>query len=414
MNYEASRAGQARPLHPGQAKHVLVVCVFACCIAAHIARGEMPLAVPVDGKPFPGELSAVDAKWQLTFSADGKPRILPAAQLVRWGAFAEPTRGPIVALADGGLLAVDTSSSAVLRADKESLTVDAKSLARLKLPLEALAGIVFQPPGARQERDLLLDRVLHAAGNSDRLLLDNGDELTGLLEAIDSEAVKLQAEAGPLRIETPRIIAVIFNPALRQKPKQQPLRAWAGFADGSRLLADRLLVDESLTITTSLGHTWKTSPKGLVALQPLGGRATYLSDLKPAEYRHTPWLALLWPFQADRNVTGGRLRCGGRLYLKGLGVHSKAELIYALDGQYRRFDAELGIDDSTAGRGSVQFRVHVDGQEKFASKTIRGGGTAVPISVDLSGAKRLELIVDFADRADVLDHADWLDARLVK
>ena len=389
--------------------------MFAWCIAAHIARGETPLAVPVDGQRFPADLIAADAKWQLTFSADGKPRILPAADLVRWGALAEPTRGPIVALADGGLLAVDTSSSAVLRADKESLTVDSKLFARLKLPLESLAGIVFQPPGGPQERDLLLDRVLRAAGDSDRLLLDNGDELTGLVEAIQSETVQLHAEAGTGKIETPRVVAVIFNPALRQKPKQQPLRAWAGFADGSRLLADRLLLDESaVRITTALGHTWKTSPKSLVALQPLGGRAVYLSDLKPAEYRHTPWLALTWPFQADRNVTGGRLRCGGRLYLKGLGLHSKAELIYALDGAYRRFDAELGIDDSTAGRGSVQFRVLVDGQEKYSSKTIRGGGTAVPISIDLSGAKRLELVVDFADRADVLDRADWLGARLVR
>jgi NPCBM/NEW2 domain len=36
----------------------------------------------------------------------------------------------------------------------------------------------------------------------------------------------------------------------------------------------------------------------------------------------------------------------------------------------------------------------------------------VPISVDLAGAKRLELIVEYADHADVLDCADWLDARL--
>jgi hypothetical protein len=37
-----------------------------------------------------------------------------------------------------------------------------------------------------------------------------------------------------------------------------------------------------------------------------------------------------------------------------------------------------------------------------------------PISVDLSGAKQLDLVVDYADRADVLDHADWLNARLIK
>ena len=36
------------------------------------------------------------------------------------------------------------------------------------------------------------------------------------------------------------------------------------------------------------------------------------------------------------------------------------------------------------------------------------------ISVDNDGAKRLDLVVDFADRADELDHANWLNARLVR
>ena len=181
-------------------------------------------------------------------------------------------------------------------------------------------------------------------------------------------------------------------------------------------------------------------------------------------------------------MTGGWLRCGGRLYLKGLGVHSRARLVYNLaeakaqgaegagrgaenvgrgawgvgrdgsplppgEGQKSgsprplgegqgvrgtkptasdqrpvvsgqgvratRFCADLGIDDSTAGQGSVQFHVLVDGQEKFTSKTIRGGDAPVPVSIDLTGVKRLELLVDYADRGDVLDHADWLNARLI-
>jgi hypothetical protein len=37
-----------------------------------------------------------------------------------------------------------------------------------------------------------------------------------------------------------------------------------------------------------------------------------------------------------------------------------------------------------------------------------------PISVDVRGGKRLSLIVDFAERGDELDHADWLNARLVQ
>jgi len=62
----------------------------------------------------------------------------------------------------------------------------------------------------------------------------------------------------------------------------------------------------------------------------------------------------------------------------------------------------------------VRFRVFVDGREKAASATIRGGDKPVPLRVDLAGAKRLDLVVDFADRGDQLDHADWLNARLIR
>ena len=43
-----------------------------------------------------------------------------------------------------------------------------------------------------------------------------------------------------------------------------------------------------------------------------------------------------------------------------------------------------------------------------------GLGEPVPLSADLNGAKRISLLVDFADRGDERDHADWLNARLVR
>ncbi|MFH1919148.1 MAG: NPCBM/NEW2 domain-containing protein, partial [Planctomycetota bacterium] len=199
-----------------------------------------------------------------------------------------------------------------------------------------------------------------------------------------------------------------------QAPQRQGVHAVAGFRDGSRLVGDRLVVgEESLKIDLSGGLTWTAALEDLVSLQPLGGRVTYLSDLKADGYRHVPFLDLQWPYRTDRNCSGGMLRSGGRLYLKGLGVHSAARLSYLLAKPYDRFQAELGIDDDTAGLGSVRFRVFVDGEEKHTSDTIRGGTPPVPVSVDLAGAKRFDLIVDFADRADEQDHANWLDARLV-
>jgi hypothetical protein len=313
-------------------------------------------------------------------------------------------------LADGGLLAADITG-----ADKDNLTAESDLLGTLKLPLETLAGIVFHVPSGKQDRDKLLDRVARAGGDADHLLLDNGDDLAGLVETLESEKVRIKAEVGPVEVETKRTVALIFNPALRRKPAADGLRAWVGLGDGSRVLATRLAVaGSSAEITSALGPVWKTTPGDLVFVQPLGGRAVYLSDLKPAEYRHLPYLDLPWPYQRDRNVSGGWLRAGSRPFLKGLGVHSAARLSYDLDQPYQRFQAELAIDDSTGGSGSVGFRVFVDGKVKFASGPVRGGAAPVPLSVDVAGAKRLDLVVDYGERGDELDHADWLDARLVK
>ncbi|NLE37378.1 MAG: hypothetical protein GX621_05070, partial [Pirellulaceae bacterium] len=144
------------------------------------------------------------------------------------------------------------------------------------------------------------------------------------------------------------------------------------------------------------------------------GRAVYLSDLRPDEYRHAAFLDLPWDYRNDRNAGGGRLRSGGRAYLKGLGLHSAARITYLLDEPYQRFQAELGIDDATGGGGSAIFRVFVDGQQQFNSDILRGRMTPVPVSLDLVGATRLDLIVEYADRGDQLDYADWLDARLIR
>jgi hypothetical protein len=67
--------------------------------------------------------------------------------------------------------------------------------------------------------------------------------------------------------------------------------------------------------------------------------------------------------------------------------------------------------------GSVVFRVLLPGADGgwttvYRSPTIRGGSAITPISVDVGKARRMALIVDFADRGDVLDYANWLNARL--
>jgi hypothetical protein len=378
--------------------------------AGQVALAATADAVPVEGPAFAAELAGVDAQWQVALRTGDRSRTLPAAELVRWGSPAEVRQGPLVMLADGGFVAAE-----VIEADKETLSVDSDLFGLVKLPLESLAGIVFQSPSDRQARDALLDQVAKAAGRTDQTILANGDQLTGRIDAIKGGTLKLQADVGPASVEISRVKVLIFNPALRQRNAVQGLLAIVGFRDASRLIARRLEVDrQSVSLDLAGGMKLQSNrPQDLVLLEPRAGRVDYLSDLKPSGYRQIPFLDLPWPFQADHNVTGGMLRAGGKPYLKGLGMHSAARLTYLLEKPYRRFQAELAIDDATGGQGSVRFRVLLDGREKLATGIVRGRMPPLPVSIDLAGVKRLDLIVDYADRADEMDHADWLAARLI-
>src|SRR5262249_32476971 len=109
---------------------------------------------------------------------------------------------------------------------------------------------------------------------------------------------------------------------------------------------------------------------------------------------------------------------------KGLGVHSHSRLTYALTSPgapYSRFEALVGLDEKTGGRGSVHIRVLTDGKPRDLgttrgrkSVTLTGKSEPLAISVTLKGARELTLEVDFGPGGDVGDHVDWVDARLVR
>ena len=100
-------------------------------------------------------------------------------------------------LADGGLLAADVPG----RQGTPHRRV--RSAGPLKLPLESLAGIVFHPPADRPSATACWIASSVPRGETDRLLLDNGDEVTGLVERIaDDTHPAIKAEAGRLTVAT--------------------------------------------------------------------------------------------------------------------------------------------------------------------------------------------------------------------
>lgn len=375
----------------------------------------LPELVPVDGPRSRARLVGADADWKLSFAGEGGSQTIAAADLAWWGAPREPAGGPLVILADGGLLVANLES-----VGREKLAVESPTLGPLELKLGDVAAVALSPPGSAPRRDRWLDELRAVRGDTDELWLDNGDRLKGTLKAVRPEAIEFETEVGPTTLEIARIAAVVFNPALATRQEPSGLRALVGLADGSLLVAGELLLTPTKNkvnlakITTVGGLMGQCSAVELVYVQPLGGRVDYLSDLEPQSYRHIPFLSAAWPFRADRSASGRWLRTADRWWPKGVGMHSAARLTYDLTPEHQRFEAELAVDAEALQRGSVVCRVYVDNKERYVSEVLRGGAAPQSISVDVRGGKRVSLIVDFADRADELDFADWLAARLVR
>jgi len=95
---------------------------------------------------------------------------------------------------------------------------------------------------------------------------------------------------------------------------------------------------------------------------------TYLSDLPFVGTPTNGW----GPVERDKSVgedqagDGGPIMIKGVTYAKGLGVHSYSEITFNLNGQYKSFLSDIGLDDEKTG-GSVTFQVWVDGVLKFDS-----------------------------------------------
>jgi NPCBM/NEW2 domain len=399
---------------------LLVLCwMVTVSTVAHAA--EPPLGIPAEGVAFRGQLIAADGSvWKLRFADAAARREIAGADLALWGGFVEPAHGLRVLLAGGGLVVLDAA-----QIKGEQLRGESQLFGTLDLPLELIAGILFRSSLDRVGDDQLAARIDASVGQTDRVLLENGDELTGTIAGLEDKVLSLQTGADrvgadKVDVEAKTIAAVIFNPTLIHKSRPSGLRALVGFSDGSRVTAIAITADKNnAQIKLIGGAVLKCSTDAIAALQPLGGRAVYLSDLKPASYRHIPYLQLAWPFFADRSVLGGQLRAGGKIYAKGLGMHSPARITYDLDRPFRRFEAEVAIDAEAGPGGSAVFHVFTDDgsgawQERATSETIRGGDPPATLSVDVTGAKRISLLVDFADHGDELDHADWLNARLVR
>jgi hypothetical protein len=143
-------------------------------------------------------------------------------------------------------------------------------------------------------------------------------------------------------------------------------------------------------------------------IEPVGGDAVPLSRLGAINSRQSRGR-----FLNHTNAAGATLSIGKNTYDDGIGTHATSFVEYPLAGQFERFEVTVGVDGSTEGRGSVVFRVYVDGKLRADTGVVNGFDAAKTLTVDgLGTAERLILSVTDAGDGDRHDLANWVDGRL--
>jgi hypothetical protein len=376
------------------------------------------LVVPRNDDTFPAELARIDESWNITFRTETGYREYAAADLVRWGGRDDQRRGILVILADASSLVADA-----VDIDGDRLRTTCPLWGEVSLSRNQVRGILFAPPLGEPQFDRLLDRIRAASAEVTRVLLHNGDTISGQMVSLDEQGATVRVLGRDTKMGAEQVTALVFPTVSQPRSAGNGVCCLLGFRDGSVVRATQAtLNDGRLRLTTAGGLRLSSLAQidmqyETKLVQTIEGGVTYLSDLVPVGYRHQPFLALARPLGVNRCVTGGQLRAQGLIFDKGLGMTSASRVAYRLDGQYQRIAAQLAIDDRAGQGGSVIFRVFTrtrqDGwREAYASPMVRGGETPLPISVGVGEAESMALVVEYADRVDELDYANWLDARL--
>jgi alpha-galactosidase len=117
--------------------------------------------------------------------------------------------------------------------------------------------------------------------------------------------------------------------------------------------------------------------------------------------------------RADLTPLGDAIRLAGQGHDYGVGILANSRMEFLARGQFTRFTAKVGVDDSSAaGEAPVVFAVYGDGKLLFESAALRRGVTPAPVDLDISGVEVLELVARGPHAAAGPLLVAWADARL--
>ena len=396
----------------------------------------------LDGRELTGKLHALTGESVVLTTADGQVEIA-ADQIVRLDRDAasvrhEPNSPVKLELVDGSIVLgnrVTVQGNQV----RGSFPSTGEFVVRRDM-VRALRWFDHDPPVHEEEFEKVnrqWEKYLAADALSDRIVIrrrrdtDSGvmtdlRVLQGVLHEVTDQSVRFEFKQR--NIDVPRkekVEGVIYYHSAGH-PFEPALCTLLG-VHGSRIIAqDVRWVDGTIQCRTVVGGDFQFPWEDLRSIDFSQGKIVFLSDLEPESVDWTPFvtagrshalLESLYAPRRDRNFDGGplqlRIEDVTRQFKKGLAIHSRSEIVYRLERQFRRLVALAGIEPTLIPQGNVKLIIMGDGDPLFES-SVAGNAEPISLDVDISGIRRLRIIVDFGADLDIADHLILCEGKVTK
>ena len=267
------------------------------------------------------------------------------------------------------------------------------------------------------------DLIANPATNKDKVVVatEAGQRVVeGVLESVSPEKVKIvyNGKSRSISFGKVKIESIVVADLELERPRG--LVAKVQLSDGSSVHGVVDYADsEVFVLKTTGGNSIRIPCESVSQISIQSSSIAFLSSLTPQQVDQSVQFTLQRTWQRNRSVGGNPLsiRFSGSnkvaRFENGLGTQAYTRLVFLNEGGFDRFRATVGIDAETEGRGDCRMSVVGDGINLW-EKRVRGTDDPLPISVDISGMRMVELIVRPGEQFDLADHANWCEARFTK
>jgi hypothetical protein len=380
---------------------------------------------PVVGEPLKGEVVRLDDR-EVVFAQGDKKTTKPVKELLKID-FREQAKLPadkpygLAELTDGTLLHF---GAATLKGRTLQLALLAGP--KIELPTTVVANLLMDASKDEHRRDWK-SRVLNLRGkeaivvkraervSSIECVLGEGDE-TGTAIAF---AVTIDGETTTAKRKLASLHGVIFKHALDAKAAPATCKLLDTMQDVV-MVSSLTLNEGNVSATTPAGVKIDFARDQVSRVDYTQGRLEYLSELTPSKLVARSNLEDddkpdQWHVYKDTNLDKKPMVLGGTTYARGLALKPFVELVYDLKGEYREFEAVVGIDDGISAAGATLLQIEGDGKE-LTTLTISADDKVRHKTLKLSvkDVQKLRVVVKADGEFDTARHLNLADAKLRK